>query len=745
VADRYMPVQNLDVLTMLGFVILIGVVVNNAILLVHQALNFMRGTSDEGPGGALSPREAIAESVRTRVRPIMMTTLTSLLGMLPLVLAPGSGSELYRGLGAVVLGGLLVSTIFTLVVVPLLFSLVCDIQTRLGFDPRGGEDITAVRSEPAAPAPAAPAASSVPTSAGTVVMVAALALGGALTAGCGGTTDARPSWPEPGVEDRLREIQVAEASVPTTAAIPQKPIPARLPEAVGARLPELEALGGPSSWASAVPELPPDLLGRVQEVKLVPLRNLVIEALEQNLDVRLAKTQAAAAREGIVIADAAFDMLFVMDALGGERDEPRRVSVLNGTRLGTDSQSSSEQRVAAGLQRKIDTGASVRLESFLERVRNLTDGIDYDPDPAYANGVRLSAIQPLLRGAGAPVNLADTESARLAHERGLRRIEAEMLVVAETVEAAYWDLHEAWERLRIQEKLTAQGAEVERVLRERQVFDTQPAQWADALAVLAERRAELVRAIRLVKALSDRLKAVVNDPKLIVASEALLQPLDRPGEEAFAASLRDSLVRALDSRPEVREAVLFIEDARLREMVARNQALPRLDARVDVAMSGLDDTSSHAVGSMATDGFVTAFAGVAFEIPIGNRAAEAEARRVRQQGRAALLRYEDVLRSVVNDVKSSLRDLGAAHDLVAAARESRIAQAENLRALLEEKRERRQLSPEFLALEFQRQERLADAQREEVRAIASWRRSLASYRRSVGQGPGGGRVTATEE
>lgn len=130
IMDPYMPTQNLDVLTMLGFVILIGVVVNNAILIVHQALNFMRGDSETESGAlqALPQRVAIAESVRTRLRPIMMSTLTSVGGMLPLVLMPGSGSELYRGLGSVVVGGLLVSTIFTLVLVPLLFSLVLDIK-----------------------------------------------------------------------------------------------------------------------------------------------------------------------------------------------------------------------------------------------------------------------------------------------------------------------------------------------------------------------------------------------------------------------------------------------------------------------------------------------------------------------------------------------------------------------------------------------------------------------------------------
>jgi HAE1 family hydrophobic/amphiphilic exporter-1 len=130
--DRYLPVQMMDVLTMLGFVILIGVVVNNAILIVHQAIHFMGGGDDAEGGAPMPARRAIAESVRTRLRPILMSTLTSVGGLAPLVIIPGAGSELYRGLGAVVLGGLLVSTIFTLLLVPALFSLVQDALGKLG-------------------------------------------------------------------------------------------------------------------------------------------------------------------------------------------------------------------------------------------------------------------------------------------------------------------------------------------------------------------------------------------------------------------------------------------------------------------------------------------------------------------------------------------------------------------------------------------------------------------------------------
>jgi HAE1 family hydrophobic/amphiphilic exporter-1 len=88
---------------------------------VHQALLHMR---DDG----LAPHAAVLESVNSRIRPIFMTTVTTVLGLMPLVLFPGAGSELYRGLGTVFLGGMVVSTAVTLILVPTLFSLTMDIK-----------------------------------------------------------------------------------------------------------------------------------------------------------------------------------------------------------------------------------------------------------------------------------------------------------------------------------------------------------------------------------------------------------------------------------------------------------------------------------------------------------------------------------------------------------------------------------------------------------------------------------------
>ncbi|MDA0692555.1 MAG: efflux RND transporter permease subunit [Nitrospinae bacterium] len=107
-----------DILTQLGIIILAGIVVNNAILIIHQMLNNIRAGMDE--------RKALEVSCETRLRPIMMTVISSVFGMVPLAFGEGSGTELYRGMGTALIGGLSVSAVFTLFLVPVLISLMMD-------------------------------------------------------------------------------------------------------------------------------------------------------------------------------------------------------------------------------------------------------------------------------------------------------------------------------------------------------------------------------------------------------------------------------------------------------------------------------------------------------------------------------------------------------------------------------------------------------------------------------------------
>ncbi len=116
--------QPFDMITMLGFLVLIGTVVNNPILIVERAV---RNVREKG----LAPTDAVQEAVATRLRPVLMSTITTVLGLSPLVFLPGAGTELYRGLGAVVLFGILYSAIVTLIFLPALLALVLGIRERL--------------------------------------------------------------------------------------------------------------------------------------------------------------------------------------------------------------------------------------------------------------------------------------------------------------------------------------------------------------------------------------------------------------------------------------------------------------------------------------------------------------------------------------------------------------------------------------------------------------------------------------
>ncbi len=107
--------QSLDMLTMIGFIILLGLVVNNAILLVNQ--------TRAGEARGLTRAESVRNAIRVRARPVYMSTLTSIFGMLPLAFMPGVGSDIYRGLAIVIVGGMLLSALFTLVLMPSLLRL----------------------------------------------------------------------------------------------------------------------------------------------------------------------------------------------------------------------------------------------------------------------------------------------------------------------------------------------------------------------------------------------------------------------------------------------------------------------------------------------------------------------------------------------------------------------------------------------------------------------------------------------
>jgi HAE1 family hydrophobic/amphiphilic exporter-1 len=113
---------NLDMMTMIGLILLMGIVNKNSILLVDFILQYRKDGMDR--------REAILKAGPNRLRPILMTTAAMIMGMLPIAIGIGEGSEFRRYMGIAVIGGLLTSTFLTLVVVPVFYSILDDFQKR---------------------------------------------------------------------------------------------------------------------------------------------------------------------------------------------------------------------------------------------------------------------------------------------------------------------------------------------------------------------------------------------------------------------------------------------------------------------------------------------------------------------------------------------------------------------------------------------------------------------------------------
>jgi HAE1 family hydrophobic/amphiphilic exporter-1 len=124
--------RTISISSLIGLLMLVGIVVTNAIVF----LDMVKQREQQG----MPSREALLEGGRIRVRPILMTAIATILATLPLAIGANDGSFISAELGTVVIGGLLSSTLLTLVVIPVLYSLASDLKRRLGFRPSLRDD-----------------------------------------------------------------------------------------------------------------------------------------------------------------------------------------------------------------------------------------------------------------------------------------------------------------------------------------------------------------------------------------------------------------------------------------------------------------------------------------------------------------------------------------------------------------------------------------------------------------------------
>ena len=530
----------------------------------------------------------------------------------------------------------------------------------------------------------------------------------------------------PSVEDP-REIALEQRETPVERAL-------------APRRTELDGLGPQAIDGGPGLDVGLDLLGSPAREATLGLREAIVAAVENNLSVQIARVDQAVSQAEVVKAEAIFDAVVFAGTGFARIDQPgQRVFVTepnSGSQVEVNP-GGQDQRIftyEAGLSQFLPSGGTVSVTASGSQSDNLLAGLTLSPNPAWESSLALSIAQPLLRGFGSDVNTARIALARNEDRRSLQDVRERLLSIVADTERAYWNLVLARQELVIRRWLVEVGEDVRDILERRQQLDVTLADFADAVATVESRKADVIRSERRVAIAVDELKRTINDPRFPIGSEITIVPSDWMVSTPLQYSLPEALATSVRESPAVQKAVLAIDDASIRELVADNGRLPRLDLAAEMAYFGLSGDFGSAWSDLGEANFVDYVVGLQFSQPIGNRAAEAEYRQARLRRSASVLRYRESVQNTVFAVRVALREIVAGWRLIAQARSFRIAHAENLRALAVLERTRASLTPEFLNLKFQRQTGLALAQFEEVSALVNYNVAIAELQRAMGTG-----------
>lgn len=499
-----------------------------------------------------------------------------------------------------------------------------------------------------------------------------------------------------------------------------------------ATLAELDTMAGPGANRATSLVLGIDLMGQPQRVAPVSLKLAVRSAAARNLQVQFARIAPAITESQVAAAEAAFDWTVFSNVNYNNLDSPRVATGFGGSATSSTVDQSQSVGAQVGVRRPLVSGGRLTIQHDSSYTDNSTPGLTSAPNPANQVAFTLQWDQPLLKGFGSEVTQSEIRLARNAERRDVQQLRRELIRTVTETERNYWQLVQAHRDVQILRRLLERGERVRDQLRQRERIDANQAQIADAIARVEGRRADLARAQTQLKLVSDRLKILINDPELPIGADIVLVPSDDAIDAPIKFSLLDSLRSAIQERPEVQQAILSIDDTSIRQTVARNSRLPDLNVRLQARFADLDDNAAQSYGSIFGREFVDYVVALAFEMPIGNRRAEAEYRRRRLERMQAVISYRNTLQQTLGEVMGALNRVTLNHALIAQSQVGRLAASESLRVLLIEKEITQGYTIERLNVEFQQQERLAAAERDEIQALTEYNSALADLFAAMG-------------
>ncbi|MEX2212644.1 MAG: TolC family protein [Phycisphaeraceae bacterium] len=495
-------------------------------------------------------------------------------------------------------------------------------------------------------------------------------------------------------------------------------------------LEEIDDLGGPASYKPGDLDPGRDLLGNARATTVaMTLQRAIALAVRNNLDIRLAQMIPAISDTQVTQAEAVFDATFFSNATANFLDTPNPPP--SG---GLGVFGSVQQRqigLETGIRKIISTGGEVTVSTtfnYNRRVPSFFAVTDW-----HDANVAVNVTQPLLRNFGSDVTHSQIMLARNARDESVQDLHARMLQIVAETEQVYWSLVLAKQRLLIQSKLYAETITYRNVMKERMKLDATKGEYADVLTREELRRADMLRARQDFRAASDALKQLMYSDDLPLSGEAVVLPLDVPPDAPINLNLVESITQALKNRPELRRALLEIKDASIRQRVADNQRLPRLDVALGLRYNSIG-VNSVAKAYEGIDGnFIDYLAGIQFEMPIGNRGPEAALEQRRIERQATIIAYRRTAQQVVREVKDAMRDVDVAYELIGTTRSARRASSQRLRELhIRTENDKQGYAPERVDLILRTQETVAQAKAQEAQAISEYSSAIARYFQAMG-------------
>ena len=460
------------------------------------------------------------------------------------------------------------------------------------------------------------------------------------------------------------------------------------------------------------------------------LEDLFERALKWSHQIKVFSDIPLIRETGIQEATGEFDHRAFAEAFYSMSDEPVGSTLTTG---GASRYHQYRSEITAGVKRKYHSGAEAVLSEQI--ARTTSNSVYFVPHRQAEAVLALSIRQPLLKGAGDKYNRSWIRIAKIdseiARQEFIRQAESHLLEVAR----AYWSLYLARAVTVQRKQLVDDTADLLAKLEQRKDLDALQSELLHARSALAGRRADLVRSEMAIKSSEDRLKALINDPELMATNRAELLPADAPITARMVVDVKHAAGKALETRPEIRQAFLQYKAAMIRKDVAKNEALPQLDFVIETAMSGLDEAGpiTNAMDDQWRHPGLRI--GLVFERPVEHNAAKARLLRRRLEIRQIVSQLRATVDTVMLEVKISAREVNTSYREMLSRYQALQAAGEDLRVL----RQRwaadaggDQGAVAYLRLLLDCQERLAKAQEEFAASNVDYNVAFVHLQRAQG-------------